>query len=413
MANFDQSHFMGGSPLNRLSWLRSSPVFLTTALSSPKTTWIIFYEGRPLVTLLPLLGPAPYFAQGQSPGQVLPLEYQTKEHLRALESSRLHGLPIFKNPQSPDDIQGEPFFALDATEMDMKQLEQALKLTPPGEDVNPKLQFGDARNAGLSLNRFDAAVFSEARTMVDWNSRNKFCSACGSPLYSLWGGWKLSCSTALPWADNGGRAPCPTTQGLHNTMHPRTDPVVIMAVLDETGEKILLGRNVRSISSRLGLYSSPFSYHCSGFYSCLAGFLEPSESFEEAVTREIWEESGIRATNVRYHSCQFPFPANLMIGCFAIADSSQKLRTDLDNELDDARWFTREEVLGILSAGNTNLKRKEMRKLGEQQEPPKKSLTRGIKRTASRRRGCAKEALSPGSGPNSHRRGTHLQVRPP
>jgi len=68
-----------------------------------------------------------------------------------------------------------------------------------------------------------------------------------------------------------------------------------------------------------------------------------------------------------------------MIGCFAIADSSQKLRTDLDNELDDARWFTREEVLGILSAGNTNLKRKEMRKIGEQQEPPKKSLTRGNK----------------------------------
>jgi len=251
------------------------------------------------------------------------------------------------------------------TEMDMKQLEQALKLTPPEGNVNPKLQFGDARSAGLSLNRFDAAVFSEARTMVDWNSRNKFCSACGSPLYSLWGGWKLSCSTALPWADNGGRAPCPTTQGLHNTMHPRTDPVVIMAVLDETGEKILLGRNKKFPP---------------GFYSCLAGFLEPSESFEEAVTREIWEESGIRATNVRYHSCQpWPFPANLMIGCFAIADSSQKLRTDLDNELDDARWFTREEVLGILSAGNTNLKRKEMRKIGEQEESHKKSATRGNK----------------------------------
>jgi len=387
-----------------LGWLRSSPVFLGTALSSPKTKWIVFHDGRPLIhvskvpnsrrsvnslallptqQVLPLLGPEPYFNQGQHPGDVCPAELQTTEHNRALEAARLHGpgivflgthephedaiLPssVFKNPQSTDDISGEPYFAVDVTDVDAKQLEVTFKLTQPGEVADPKIEFGDARNAGLSFKPFDAAVFSEARTMIDWNSRNKLCTACGSRLYSLWGGWKLSCSSVLPWADNTGRAPCPTSRGLHNTMHPRTDPVVIMAVLDETGEKILLGR---------GKKFPP------GFYSCLAGFLEPSESFEEAVTREIWEESGIRVTNIRYHSCQpWPFPANLMVGCFALADSSQKIRTDLDNELEDARWFTREEVLEILAAGNINMKKREFKKIGDQEESTRKSLGRSNK----------------------------------
>jgi len=154
-------------------------------------------------------------------------------------------------------------------------------------------------------------------------------------------------------------------------MHPRTDAVVITAVLDETGDRILLGRNKRFPP---------------GFYSTLAGFLEPGESFEEAVSREIWEESGIHVTNVRYHSCQpWPFPANLMVGCFAIADSSQVIRTDLDNELEDARWFTRDEVLTILgSTSGTELKKNELRKMGryagdEKRIPPAEDLklTRG------------------------------------
>jgi len=131
-------------------------------------------------------------------------------------------------------------------------------------------------------------------------------------------------------------------------MHPRTDAVVITAVLDETGDRVLLGRNKRFPT---------------GFYSTLAGFLEPSESIEEAVAREIWEESGVRVKNIRYHSCQpWPFPANLMIGCFATADSSQEIRTDLDNELEHARWFTREEVLQVLNhTSGTRLKKKEFK----------------------------------------------------
>ncbi|KAF8313642.1 hypothetical protein DL93DRAFT_2156137 [Clavulina sp. PMI_390] len=387
MTDFGRSHFFGGSPLNRLSWLRNSPVFLTLALESPRTKWVIFNDGKPLLTVpaptssatysrtvslpkprtkpaltllptaavLPLLGPAPYFAQGQNQGSVIPADLITTEHNgkgKFLESARIHGPTIVflgtleshddswldrpasdysKALETPESIIGDPYFALDVTGTDPEVLKDVLKQEIEGYG-GVREEFGDALRVGLTLDPVEVAIFSEGRTMIDWNSRMKFCPSCGSKIYSLWGGWKLSCSSLLPWADNSGKKPCPTARGLHNVMHPRTDAVVAMAVLDETGEKILLGRNKRS---RLP----------PGFYSTLSGFLEPSESFEEAVAREIWEESGIHVTDVRYHSCQpWPFPANLMIGCFAIADSSQKIRTDLDNELEDVRWFTRDEA---------------------------------------------------------------------
>ncbi|KAG9018594.1 NADH pyrophosphatase [Tulasnella sp. 427] len=86
------------------------------------------------------------------------------------------------------------------------------------------------------------------------------------------------------------------------------------------------------------------------FYSTLAGFVEPSEAFEDSVKREIYEESGIKVRNVVYHSGQpWPFPANLMVGFYAIAEPNQEIRVDLDTELGDARWFTREEVLEVLA----------------------------------------------------------------
>jgi len=85
------------------------------------------------------------------------------------------------------------------------------------------------------------------------------------------------------------------------------------------------------------------------FYSALSGFIEPGEAFEDAVKREIWEEAGVRVWDVRYHSGQpWPYPANLMIGFYATADSSKPIRLDLDNELEDAQWYTRAQVLSIL-----------------------------------------------------------------
>jgi NAD+ diphosphatase len=127
-----------------------------------------------------------------------------------------------------------------------------------------------------------------------------------------------------------------------------------MAVVSPDGESILLGRQKKWPR---------------GFYSCLAGFLEPGESLEEAVRREILEESGIKVGRVTYHSSQpWPFPANLMMGAIGQAiEGKDKIRLDLDNELEDARFFTRQEVLTVLesTSANWHIKKEDLSKIDE------------------------------------------------
>ncbi|OCH87878.1 hypothetical protein OBBRIDRAFT_795792 [Obba rivulosa] len=382
-------NFLGGSPLNRLSWLRTSHPFLNTVLLVPTTRWIVFRGGEPLLAtepnsatrslarlttadVRPLLGPEPFFAQGEHEGEI------AEEGVSVLEAARFRGPPVVflglheteaagadalpssdfsaKGDSSSvvENIHGTPYFSLDVTEVEKEKLDQVLQDSEVGKS-GAKLEFMEPRSAMQSFDAFQAAVFAEARSMVDWNARNKFCPACGSPVYSIWAGWKLTCSSLLPWADNTGRTPCPTAKGLHNFAHPRTDAVVIMAVVDETGEKILLGRNKKWPGK---------------FYSTLAGFIEPGESFEDAVKRELWEEAGVQVWDVKYHSTQpWPYPANLMVGFFATADASKPIRVDLDNELEDARWYTRAEILEVLNhvAGAT-LTDRDHQKMAEVQE---------------------------------------------
>jgi len=125
-----------------------------------------------------------------------------------------------------------------------------------------------------------------------------------------------------------------------------------MIAIDETGDKVLLGRGKRFSSK---------------FYSALAGFIEPAETLEDAVSREMWEETGVRVWNVKYHSSQpWPFPANLMVGFYARADSTKPIRTDLDNELADAKWFTRDEVRSVLKhRAGTRFEKSDYKKMNE------------------------------------------------
>ncbi|GBE80466.1 Probable NADH [Sparassis crispa] len=361
-------NFFGGSPLNRLSWLRSSPPFLNAIVLSPKTRWLLLQEGQPLLAtdpstrhrslarlttgdVRPLLGPEPFFAQGQHAGEFAPADDPS------LEAGRLHGAPIvflgldepqttFANALPSSDfsgkgdavdvahkIEGTPYFSLDVSDVQKTELDEALQNSEVGKS-GAQLAFADARAAMSSFDMFEAAVFAEARSLVDWQARNKFCAGCGSPVKPLWGGWKLVCSSLFPWSNGNGRKPCPTGTGLNNFAHPRSDAVVIMAPIDQTGTKILLGRNKKWPTR---------------FYSAMAGFIEPGESLEDAVRRELWEEAGIAAWGVKYHSTQpWPFPANIMAGFYAVADSTQPLRTDLDNELEDAKWYTRDQVLDVI-----------------------------------------------------------------
>ncbi|WP_066532554.1 NAD(+) diphosphatase [Erythrobacter sp. CCH5-A1] len=169
----------------------------------------------------------------------------------------------------------------------------------------------------MQLSPPDLAIYGGARSLADWHARHRFCARCGAATKLVKGGWQRHC-------DNCGA-----------DHFPRTDPVTIMLVEHE--DKLLLGRQPRFPPK---------------MYSALAGFVEPGETIEEAVAREIHEEAGVRVRDVRYIASQpWPFPSQLMIGCTSVADDPE-LTIDT-TELEDARWFTRAELEAARAAGES------------------------------------------------------------
>ena len=153
---------------------------------------------------------------------------------------------------------------------------------------------------------------AEAKAVLHWHARHRFCSNCGAATQAVNGGW---------------RRDCPNCKAEH---FPRTDPVVIMLAVD--GDRCLLGRSPRFVPN---------------MWSCLAGFVEPGESIEDAVHRETREEAGITCGRVVYFRSQpWPFPTSLMIGCHAEA-VTKDIVVD-KTELEDARWFSKDEIASML-----------------------------------------------------------------
>jgi NAD+ diphosphatase len=177
-------------------------------------------------------------------------------------------------------------------------------------------QVGDVRVAFATVGLLDlgeAPIYAAALSLASWHSRHRFCANCGQASEAVRGGWSRH---------------CPACSADH---FPRVDPVVIM--LAEHDGDLLLGRQPHYPPNR---------------YSALAGFLEVGENLEAAVAREFFEEAGIRVADVRYVASQpWPFPSSLMIGCTARA-LGRDLIVDT-TELDDARWFSRDEVAAALS----------------------------------------------------------------
>jgi NAD+ diphosphatase len=156
------------------------------------------------------------------------------------------------------------------------------------------------------------SAIAVAKSMVNWHQRHGYCANCGTRTAMREGGWKRE---------------CPNCKAEH---FPRTDPVVIMLVT--SGDKVLMGRQKQFPP---------------GMYSCLAGFVEAAETIEDAVRREILEESGIHCTDVNYYMTQpWPYPSSLMIGCTARA-TTENIVVDRA-ELEDARWFDRAEATLML-----------------------------------------------------------------
>lgn len=176
----------------------------------------------------------------------------------------------------------------------------------------------DLRALAAEIAGGEAAILGEARSLIDWHARHRFCARCGTPSLVASGGWLRE---------------CPNCRAHH---FPRVDPVVIMLAID--GERCLLGRGRRRAGAR---------------FSCLAGFMEPGETPEEAVRREILEESGVRTGRVRYLGAQpWPFPSSLMMGFLAEALSTE-IAID-PSELAEARWFSREEVRAMVARSLTD-----------------------------------------------------------
>ena len=168
----------------------------------------------------------------------------------------------------------------------------------------------------MNLKPTESALMAYARGIMHWHRKNQFCSRCGSMTKSKEGGHMRLCSNAL----------------CLNPTFPRTDPAVIMLV-----ENTNANNNVRNcLLGRQRIWPK-------GMYSTLAGFVEPGESLEEAVTREVFEESGIYTEKIDYQCSQpWPFPSSIMLG-FSAQAKTTKINFDKD-ELEDVQWFSEEEV---------------------------------------------------------------------
>ena len=196
------------------------------------------------------------------------------------------------------------YLAIDISSLE--EDEATNKLAPWGK-------FADLREIGPLIGGIEGSILAYARGIIFWHSRNGYCGVCGKVTIATKGGHQRNC----------------TKKGCACLHFPRTDPAVIMLVKD--GDRVLLGRQ---------------KIWPAGLYSTLAGFVEPGETIEHAVAREVYEEAGIIVKDIIYqHSQPWPFPSSLMLG-FTAEASTKTIKLN-DAELEDAQWFTRSEMLNF------------------------------------------------------------------
>ena len=285
----------GGSGLDRAAALRGDPARMAAVLAGG--TVLAVWRGKPLVAeqaLVWLAADSPVLL-GAGPAVFLGL----------------------------DD--GTPRFAQDISHWTPDEpIAEASGFLDPNLQPHPALPathaFQDLRNVMAELSPRDAELAATAKAVLHWHHSHGFCAACGQKSDMVQAGWQRSCPAC-------------------GTQHfPRTDPVVIMLVT--RGNKLLIGRN---------------AVWPEGMYSLLAGFVEPGETLEAAVRREVAEETGVRVGTVRYLASQpWAFPASLMFGCIAEAVSDQ-ITID-PAELQDALWITREDMVTVLAGQHPQIK---------------------------------------------------------
>lgn len=297
-----------GSGLDRAAHLRGDGGALARMASDPAARIVPFWRGRPLFAA-PGARVDPVVGAGLSalaPGAAL-LEAASAP-LLFLGLSR--GAPVFAADVSdwlPSGPLPDPSAFFDASEQSHPDL-------PEGS------VFAELRGRMTVLDLRAAELAATARALFEWHRRHGFCAACGAPSEPVQAGWQRR---------------CPGCGAQH---FPRTDPVVIMRVT--RGNRVLLGR-------------SPGWPE--GMYSCLAGFMEPGEPLEAAVRREVYEETRVRVGAVRFLASQpWPFPASLMLGCVAEAES-EAITVD-PVEIEDALWVGRERLAAIFAGEDATIR---------------------------------------------------------
>jgi NAD+ diphosphatase len=281
-----RANVYSSSPLDRIAHRREDPAWIAEKLTDPETLFVPVWRTRNLVRR----------TEDGTPEAV----YVSASLAQTLRMEEGSGQPA---PQHAwaflGLLEARAVFAIDISDA-----EDPMPLLP--ETLG---EFVDLRSVGWGVPRPEASVLAHARGLLHWRQRNKFCAVCGNVSEVKSAGHVLQCTVC-------------------NTQHfPRTDPAVIMLV--HRDGKVLLGHSTRFPRATM--------------YSTLAGFVEPGETLEEAVRREVLEESGIQVGAVQYHSSQpWPFPGNVMLGFYA-EGLTEEITIDPE-ELKDARWFTRDEI---------------------------------------------------------------------
>ena len=278
-----------GAGLDRADHLRGDEGAMGRILRDPATRFVAVWRSQNLVAASSAEGPTVSWLSGEN----------------ALAMAQRAGEQVFLGLEAAQSA-ATAYVALDFSEHEMPL--EALALDGLSE-------FRDLREVGALLPQRDGSILAYARGLMHWHRHHRFCGRCGAPTESRKGGHLRVC----------------TRPACGHEHFPRTDPAVIMLVHD--GESCVLGR-------RPGWPP--------GLHSTLAGFVEPGESLEEAVAREVLEEAGLEVplAGIRYNSSQpWPFPASLMLGFHARAERAPL--TVYDEELESANWYSRDTLLNL------------------------------------------------------------------